>query len=242
MLNDDKRNAPVVAVIQARMGSQRLPGKILAEIAGLPLLELILRRVGSAQSVDKLIVATTRLAEDDVVEDLCCRVGVECYRGSVDDCLDRIYQAVTKYAPNFVVRLTGDNPVPNGEFVDWVVGELMSSDSKCDYVDTMSGGTFPYGLSVEVVSFDALSTAWTDATDLSDREHVTQFIRRRPEDFECKRLSWDRSEPHIRVTIDLPEDLEQMRRLFRRAGRWDVGWREIISLARRDAGAVQSDI
>jgi spore coat polysaccharide biosynthesis protein SpsF len=224
--------ARVVAVLQARMGSERLPGKILAEVGGVPMLELILRRVGKARRLDRLIVATTDQPEDAVVVALCARRGVECFRGSKDDCLDRICRAASGHNPDAVVRLTGDNPAPDGDFVDWVVGEYFASRPPCDYLDTMTDGTFPYGLSVEVVSFDALIAASREATEQADREHVTRFVRLRPQRFVHRALGWGRDDHDIRLTVDFPIDLQRMDGLFRTAGSCEVGWRKLIELAR----------
>jgi spore coat polysaccharide biosynthesis protein SpsF (cytidylyltransferase family) len=215
------------------MGSKRLPGKILADVAGMPMLELIVRRVRGARSLSTLIVATTVLAQDDPVEELCTRLGVPCHRGSVDDCLDRIYMAVVEGQPSAIVRLTGDNPAPNGDFVDWVVDGFHTAPP-CDYADTMSDGTFPYGLSVEVLSFDALAAAWREAREPEEREHVTQFVRLRPGRFALRPLGSDRDDHAIRLTVDYQEDLDRMNRVFKAAGKWDVGWRELVELARAD--------
>lgn len=214
------------------MGSSRLPGKILSDVAGLPMLELILRRVGNAQRVNRLLVATTELPEDDEVSKLCARLDIECFRGSQDDCLDRIYRAAIRHEPDTIVRLTGDNPAPDGAFVDWVIDQFYCGNSKCDYIDTTSSGSFPYGLSVEVMSMDALSASWREAGDADDREHVTRFIRQRPDRFVCRALSSEHDDHHMRLTVDLPADLERMDRLFRIAGRWDIDWRELLALAR----------
>lgn len=213
------------------MSSARLPGKVLAPIAGVPMLELILRRVRSARLLNELIVATTVLPSDDGVANTCAELGVTCFRGSLEDCLDRIYQAAVPCAPDVVVRLTGDNPAPDGDFVDWVVGQLVSRGDECDYVDTMTTRTFPYGLSVEAVRFAALAAAWREARDPADREHVTKFVRERPERFKHIALSWERDDHGMRLSVDYPDDLTRMDELFRAAGSWRVGWRELVELA-----------
>lgn len=213
------------------MGSARLPGKVLAEIAGLPMLELIVRRVRTSQRLNRLIVATTELPADDAVESLCERLGTECFRGADEDCLDRLFRAAAPWKADAVVRLTGDNPVPDGEFVDWVIDEFLATPG-CDFIDTTSSGSFPYGLSVEVVSSAALTAAWHEANEPHDREHVTPFVRRQPSRFVIRRLSWPASEREVRLTVDVPADLRRMDSLFRKAGHWQTGWRELVELAR----------
>lgn len=229
----------VVAVLQARMGSKRLPGKILARVGGLRLLELIVRRVASSVRVNQLIVATTELPQDDSVPVVCGELGVRCFRGAAEDCLDRIYRAVADADPDVVVRLTGDNPALDGRFVDWVVDSFFAHRPSCDYVDTTSHGTFPYGLSVETISFGALRDAWREATDATDREHVTKFVRERPERFKHFALSWKQDDHALRLTVDYPEDLQRMRELFGAANRWDAPWEQLIELARELQGGKQ---
>ena len=123
----------VVTIIQARMGSERLPGKVMAPILGTPLLALIIKRISSSRLHGKLVVATTREAEDDAIEDLMNQLGVSCFRGATEDCLDRYYEAATNYQAEVVIRLTGDNPLIDDEFLDWVMSQFLATDPRCDY-------------------------------------------------------------------------------------------------------------
>src|SRR6516164_455352 len=138
--------AKIVTIVQARMGSERLPGKVLAPVLGLPLLALIIKRISPAKKLGTLVVATTEQPEDDAVEELLLDLGVNCFRGSTEDCLDRYYKAAQAYQAQVVVRLTGDNPLIDHDFLDWVVNEYFATDPQCDYLIT-SSTSFPLGLS-----------------------------------------------------------------------------------------------
>lgn len=220
----------VVAVVQARTGSSRLPGKVLADLEGRPLLARVLERAGRARSLDELVLATTTLAEDDAVALLAGELGVPCFRGSAEDCLDRLYRAATASRANVVVRLTGDNPILEGELVDWAVGRFLSAEPACDYVSTALSGTFPLGLGVEVMAYGALELAWREAKEPAWREHVTPFIYKQPERFRICRLVSEPDYSHIRLTVDTPEDLTLVRRVFAHFGHDRFGWRDAVAL------------
>ncbi len=146
----------VIGIVQARMGSFRLPGKSLAPLLGRPMLQVLMERVRPAQIVDHWIIATTQLAADDCIAELSRQLGIECFRGSENDCLDRYYQAALQANAHTVVRLTGDNPLMDGSFVDWSVSQFLNADPPLDYTESSTSKTFPLGLSLEVFSFDAL--------------------------------------------------------------------------------------
>lgn len=164
-------------IIQARMGSSRLPGKVMRTIKGKPLLELQYERVRTAKSVDRLVVATTTAPGDDAIEAWCKRVGVDVFRGSEHDVLDRYYRAAKPYAPDNVIRVTSDCPLHHAEVIDFVAGEFAHSG--CDYFSNSNHepDVLEDGFDTEVFSFAALETAWRDAKLLSEREHVTPFIK-----------------------------------------------------------------
>lgn len=204
----------VAAIVQARMGSTRLPGKVLAPLAGRPLLEQLVRRVRGARSLSALVVATSTLRRDDAVAALAAGLGVACHRGPEDDVLDRYHGAARAAGADVVVRLTADNPVVDADFVDGCVDAFLAARPPLDYLDTTTSGTFPYGLSVEVLSFAALDAAWREARDAGEREHVTAFVRARPGRFRVHHLAGPGRDGDLRVTVDTPEDLERARRLF----------------------------
>jgi spore coat polysaccharide biosynthesis protein SpsF len=190
------------------------------------LLAVLLERVRPSRLLQELVVATTLRREDDPVADLCQRLGVACFRGSEEDCLDRCYQAAVRHGAEVVVRLTGDNPLVEAEFVDEIVAEFLAADPPLDYADTTASRTFPLGLSVEVCTAAALAQAWREDADPRWREHVTPFLYRHPERFRIRHLAGAADGAALRWTVDTPEDLAAVRRVFAHFGRARFGWRE----------------
>lgn len=225
-----KRSTGTVAVLQARMGSVRLPAKILSEIAGRPMIGLIAERCASSKLVSRFVIATSVDPANDPVEAMCRGEGLDVFRGSEDDCLDRIYRAVQSSRPEHVVRLTGDNPLVDGFFLDEVIERYLDEEPALDYADTTISKTYPYGLSAEVMTFHALETTWREAVTAFDREHVTPFIRNHPERFRIRNLVCGDQLGHLRVTVDLPSDLQRMRLLFHEAGDPLLHWRSLVDI------------
>jgi spore coat polysaccharide biosynthesis protein SpsF len=204
----------LVAILQARMGSTRCPGKVMEELAGRPMLEQILHNIGRSRLVTRAVVATTQQARDDVIVQLAQRMGIASFRGSESDVLDRYYRCACVFGAEVVVRLTADNPLVDGTFIDWCLQEYLSANPPVDYLDTSSSKTFPVGLSVEVFRFLVLETAWREDADPSSREHVTPYIRNHPVRFLQKHLSSRRNDSYLRWTVDTRADLEHVRRIY----------------------------
>jgi spore coat polysaccharide biosynthesis protein SpsF len=220
----------VVAILQARMGSARLPGKVLADLEGRPLLERIVRRLAPARLFDAFVVATTEQPEDEPIVALAGQLGVPCFRGSEEDCLDRYYQCAKAFQADVVVRLTGDNPLIDARFCDWVVEQFLSAEPPWDYVETYSSKTFPVGLSVEVFSFAALATAWREASAGPFREHVTYYLDHGPKPFRVLALAAERDYSSLRWTVDTPEDLAYVRTIYSHLGDSAFSWQELVAL------------
>lgn len=219
-----------LGIIQARMGSTRLPGKVLAELAqGMPLLEVLVRRVRSSRRVDSWLLATSTLAANDPLADLAKRLDLPCYRGSEEDVLDRFYQAALPIQPDVVVRLTADNPVVDGTFVDEVVEVFAAGD--WDYV-APDPASYPYGMSAEVFRFNLLRQAWTQAQDPYEREHVTPWLYRDSKSVRVHRLRGTSTDGDLRLTVDDSADLERVRRLFLQIGSIEFSWRDAVTLLR----------
>ena len=204
----------IVAMLQARMGSTRFPGKVMEELAGRPMLEQILRNIRRSRLITRAVVATTQLARDDVIVQLAERMGIASFRGSEGDVLDRYYQCSRALGAEVVVRLTADNPLVDGTFIDWCLQEYLSANPSVDYLDTSSSKTFPIGLSVEVFPFLTLEAAWREDADPSSREHVTPYIRNHPERFFQKHLSNWRDDSDLRWTVDTRADIELVCRIY----------------------------
>ncbi len=217
----------VLAVIQARMESTRLPGKMLLPIlGGKGALEVMLGRVGRARTLDRVVVATTDTRSDDPLADLCERLGFPFFRGSEDDVLDRYYQATRASGPaDVVVRLTGDCPLHDPAVIDAVVRRFLKSE--VDYACNTSPSTYPDGLDTEAFSFAALEKAWREAKLRSEREHVTPYFRNHPKIFRMCNVAHEQDLSTLRWTLDEPSDLEFVRAVYsylrgRQFGMYDV--------------------
>lgn len=204
---------PVLAVVQARSGSTRLPGKVLAPLGGTTVLGLLLQRLARARTLDAVVVATTTLPEDDAVEAEAAAHGAAVVRGPVDDVLERFGLALDRFAPAVVVRLTADCPLGDPALVDDAVAPVLAGEA-----DVVSNGTDGYlrGFDVEAVRADALARARTEATDPIDRVHVTPWLYRPEAGLRVVELPWPEDHGHLRLTVDAPEDLEVVQAVVHR--------------------------
>ncbi len=205
---------PTVAIIQARMTSTRLPGKVLMPLAGRPMLAWQLERVKRATRLDRIVVATTTNACDDAIVEFCRTEGVLVTRGPEDDVLTRYADAARKFDAATVVRLTSDCPLMDPALIDEAVNRFATAQPGCDYLSNMLEPSFPYGLAVEVMTADALLQASTEAHDPQEREHVTPFIYWRPQRFRLQSFTTTPSLSHHRWTVDTPEDFELVSRII----------------------------
>ncbi len=225
-----------VAIVQARMGSTRLPGKVLADLDGRPLLALVLERTAAAPGLDAVAVATPDLPRDDAIAGFCAGENVACVRGSETDVLDRYHRAAAELHADVVVRITADCPLIDPE----VVGRLLAlrTDQQLDYAGNATGALppgrhrFPDGLDCEVFTAATLDRAWRESTDPADREHVTLFMGR---DDRLRRgvLEAEHDFGNERWTVDHPDDLALVRAIVERLGR-RAGYREILQLLERE--------
>ena len=202
----------ILTILQARTSSSRLPGKVLLPLLGKPMLARQLERVRRARHIGRLVVATSTDGADDAVERLCREEGVECHRGSLDDVLDRFYQAALPRKPEVVVRLTGDCPLADPAVIDAVIDFFLAGGY--DYASNAVEPTFPDGLDVEVFRFECLETAWREARLPSQREHVTLFIHGQPERFRVGSLRRAENLGHLRWTVDEPADFDFVKRVY----------------------------
>ena len=227
----------IVAIIQARMGSTRLPGKVLLDLAGEPMLARVVHRVQRAASLQEVIVATTVQPADDTISQLCAARGWPCARGSQDDVLARYYQAALASQADVVVRITSDCPLIEPDVIDQVVGALLAGQPEVDYASNVQPPrTFPRGLDVEVIRFDALERAWREDVDPAWREHVTPYLYRHPERFRIHGVFNAVDLSHLRWTVDTPEDLELVRRIY---GYFDddaFSWHDVLALLEQHPG------
>ncbi len=205
----------VVAIIQARMGSTRLPGKTLADIAGKPLLAHVIERTKGSRTVNEIVVATTTELEDQAILRLATEYGVKTYAGSAHDVLDRYYQAARQAEAELIVRVTADDPFKDPEVLDRIV-DYMLTHPELDYASNTIEPTYPEGLDIEVVTFGALGRAWREAQLPSEREHVTPYITKNADQFRLTNVRHHTDLSHLRWTLDNEEDLRFAREVYAR--------------------------
>lgn len=203
----------LIAIIQARMCSTRLPGKVLLNLEDKTVLEHVVNRVTSSKYVDKVVVATTINRKDLQIVNLCSNQGISVYCGSEDDVLDRYYQVAKLFEADNVVRITSDCPVIDYNIINEVIS--LHLKSKADYTSNILPETFPDGQDVEVFTFESLRNAWKNAKLLSEREHVTPFMRNHPEIFNHSNLSYRKDISQKRWTLDNNEDFEFLKLVYK---------------------------
>lgn len=218
----------ILAILQARMSSTRLPGKVLKPILGRPMLAWQIDRIRRSKAIDKLVVATSQEPSDNPIENFCEANRVACYRGALHDVLARFHGAAIAFGPaQHVVRLTGDCPLIDWTIIDAAVELQRRSGS--DLAGNAIDRTYPDGLDVEVVSFSALDRAQSAANDTGEREHVTQYIYRHPEAFQLAHLTQSSDLSALRWTVDTAADFEMVEKVF-------------TALADRDNDFLQQDV
>jgi len=201
----------ILAIIQARASSTRLPEKVLLPLLGKPMLERQIDRVKRSKRIDRIMVATSTNNSDDVIDELCQKIDISCFRGSLGDVLDRYYSAAKESRPEHVVRITGDCPVIDHEVIDEVIS--LHLKSKADYTSNTINPTYPDGLDVEVVKFTSLKEAWEKAELASEREHVTPYIKKQ-EKFKKANLENNEDLSSVRLTVDEQVDYDVIKFIY----------------------------
>ncbi len=219
----------VIAVIQARWGSTRLPGKVLKDIEGKTMLARVVERVQKAKRIDELTVATSMNGKDDGIVEECRRLGAGVFRGSETDVLDRFYQAVQSRSEDAVVRITADCPLIDPEVINQVIGAFLKE--KPDYASNTLVRTFPRGLDTEVVATQALTRAWREASFPYHRAHVTPYFYENPHLFRLLSVTAEGNHSHYRWTVDTQADLDFVRAVYVRLKKNEnFGWQEVLQL------------
>ena len=208
-------------IIQARMGSTRLPSKTMLKIKNKPLLDYVYNQVFQSKKISKIIIATTTLSEDNLISDYATSKNISVYRGDSQNVLDRFFQCAKKFSFTNIVRITADNPMIDPSIIDSCIEEFQKKDY--DYVSNTISKTndswkydlngFPYGMAVEIFSFASLEKAWKNAKLNSEKEHVTPYIIKNPEIFHLGFIKNKENFSDIRLTVDLKEDLELIKHL-----------------------------
>ena len=238
----EKPEEGIVAVVQARMASTRLPGKVLTDIAGEPMLNRVVVRAGRAKLLGRLIVATSVEPEDDPIFDYCVAVGFNVYRGSALDVLDRCFQAAKEAGAQTVVRLTADCPLIDPGVIDQTIEAFFTSEPAADFAANRFPWerTFPIGLDTEICSMEALETAWEEAEEQHQREHVMPYIYENPERFQILHVRNEIDYGSLRWTVDAADDLVFVREVYHRfQGRDDFTWQEVLELVEKEPALQQ---
>jgi len=214
----------IVAIVQARMGSTRLPGKVLKPIMGKPMLWHLVQRLKRTTYVDKVVIATSEEKNNDVIRDFCTQYSIDCFSGSEDDVLDRFYKAAKQYNADIVIRITADCPLLDPDLIGGMLKEFISSN-KYDYycvacgasasTEEFNGHRYPDGLDAEIFKFSVLEIAWKEAKDQLEREHVTPFIWRRSERFNLGKKRSQKDYSLMRWTVDNQADFEIIEEIYK---------------------------
>jgi len=219
-------------IIQARLGSTRLPRKVLLNLdKSNSTLYYVINQLKSCKKIDKIVVATTDLKEDNLIEEFVKNLAVDCFRGNEKDVLDRYYSCAKEFGFDYIVRITADCPLIDPEIVDKII-ESFDSDKE-DYISNTLKNTFPKGLDTEVFTFEALERAWRESELPSDREHVTYFIRNNSS-FKIKNFKNDNDLSKFRWTLDEKEDLEFIREILKRIQKRPVLMSDVISVLEKE--------
>jgi len=208
--------ANIVAIIQARLGSSRLPGKVLLDIEGKPMLWHVVDRLKASKAIGKIVVATSLNAENDAIEKFCAKYGILCFRGSEEDVLDRYYRAANAYKADVVVRITADCPFIDPSVTDGVIIKYISGKDSYDGASNTVVRKFPRGLDSEVISYPILEEIWDAANKRHHREHVTAYIYEHPELYRMLSVESDNDLSYLRWTVDEEADLRLVKEVYKR--------------------------
>jgi spore coat polysaccharide biosynthesis protein SpsF len=201
-------------IVQARMTSTRLPGKVMKIVCDKPLLEHLINRLRRVKYADQVVIATTVNDTDNQIVNLCKELGTLYYRGSEGDVLGRYYEAAVEYGGDIIIRITSDCPVIDPEVVDYLINFFANNIEKYDYVSNTLERSYPKGMDAEITSFDTLKEAHFNAYDPFDREHVTPFIKMRPQQFRLYNILYKADMSRYRWTVDTPADLELITKIY----------------------------
>lgn len=203
----------ILAILQARVSSSRLPNKVLLSLNNSPMIIQQIDRVKESKFINNLVVATSDEVSDLQLVKVLKNYNINFYQGSLDNVLDRFYQAALYWKAEHVVRLTGDCPLTDADIIDNVIEKHIQSNA--DYTSNVNPPTFPDGLDVEIMSFSALKQAWKSSKKKSEKEHVTPFIRSNPSIFKIENYTTKEDYSYMRWTVDEPEDFEFVKVIYR---------------------------
>jgi spore coat polysaccharide biosynthesis protein SpsF len=227
----------VIAIVQARMGSTRLPGKVILDLAGKPMLVRNIERIQRATKIDDIVIATTKKPEDDKIITLSREHGWKFFRGSENDLLDRYYQTAREYHAQTIVRITSDCPLIEPTIIDLIIEKFIALESEIDYVSNIFPiRTYPQGLDTEVMSISALEKCWKEDMNPQFREHVTEYILHNPNLFRIFEINHEKDLSSMRWTVDTLEDLDFVRCVYHHFGDRYFSWMDVLTLLDHNPG------
>jgi len=238
----------IVAIIQARMGSLRMPGKVLKPILGKPMLWHVVERVKRAKLINQVVVATSTNPEDKKLVDFCKTNNIEVFKGSENDVLDRYYQCAKKYHADFIVRITADCPLIDPSLIKKLI--LVFKGRNLDYLAISTGAgvshlnvnKYPQGLDCEIFTFPSLSEAWKKARKPFEREHVTPYFYNNPDKFLLGQLTCYENLSHLRWTVDQENDLELVKKLISKIKKRPILISDIIEVLKNEPELIKINI
>ena len=227
----------ITAIIQARMGSSRLGGKVLMKINGSSILECLLKQISFSKLLDDIIIATTLNKEDDEIFYFAKKNGIKIFRGSEKDVLDRYYQCSKQFSLTHIARITADNPLIDPTIIDKVI--TLYKNNRYDYVNNFLERTFPVGTECEVFSFESLEKTWREAKNKTDREHVTSFIYKNPKKFSIGCLKNKKNLSHLHWTVNRIEDLNLVKAIYAKISNLPVQLKDILKILDEDPALIE---
>lgn len=226
----------VICIVQARVGSTRLPGKVLKKICGKTVLQHDIERLCRVKNIDDLIIATTELKADDQIVEQCLKLDVKYFRGSEKDVLSRYYLAAKKNQADVVVRVTSDCPLIDPDTVEKIIDCYLMNQEVYDYVSNTIDRTFPRGLDAEVFSFASLEKSFISATKEYEREHVTPYIYQHPDEFKTFQYKNEIDYSDYRWTLDTEEDFQVIKKIYEALyeGNQKFGFADILDFVKKN--------
>lgn len=222
-----------VAIIQARMGSKRLPGKVMMKLDGEnPAIYYVIKQLQSSKFLDEIIVATSILNRDDPIEKFVTKMNVPVFRGDEENCLDRYYTCAKKFNADIIVRIPADKPLIDPCLVDDAISKF--SKNKYDYVSNWLSKNVPSGTEVEAMTFDALKKTWENVTKLNHKEHVTQYIYENPEEFKILSIKYEKYPLDLKYALDTKEDYELIKSIIKKIKKRPILTEDIIKILKND--------
>jgi spore coat polysaccharide biosynthesis protein SpsF len=229
-----------IAIIQARTGSTRLPGKVMLDLSGKSMLVRGVERIQKSKLLDNIVIATTTKPADNKIVELCKKMDWDYYCGNEEDVLDRYYYAAKEFQAKNVVRITSDCPLIEPAIIDQIIEKFLKLGADVDYISNVFPvRTYPRGLDTEMMSFSCLERCWKEDLNPAYREHVTQYIQHNPKAFKIREIHHLEDLSFMRWTVDTSEDLEFVRKIFSHFRETHFSWTDILEFLQKNPSLME---